>query len=75
MYSAHPNQGERYYLLVLLNHVRGATSFLDLRTHGGVQCATYREAALMRGLLEDDRHWDACLIEAASNFMPYQIRD
>lgn len=75
MYSAHPSQGERYYLRILLNHVRGATSSLNLRTCDGVQCATFREAALMRGLLEDDQHWDACLTEASSSLMPNQLRD
>ena len=60
MYSAHPSQGERYYLRVLLNHVHGPTSFQDLSTCDGVQCATFREA---------------CLTEASTNFMPSQLRD
>ena len=34
--SAHPAEGERYYLRVLLNHVTGATSYQHLRTVDGV---------------------------------------
>ena len=33
--SAHPTEGECYYLCVLLNHVTGATSYQHLRTVDG----------------------------------------
>ena len=43
--SAHPAEGERYYLRVLLNHITGATSYQHLRTVDGVLQPTFREAA------------------------------
>ncbi|XP_042941237.1 uncharacterized protein LOC122275954 [Carya illinoinensis] len=43
--TANPFEGERYYLRMLLNHIRGATSFEKLRTVNGVVLPTYREAA------------------------------
>jgi ATP-dependent DNA helicase PIF1 len=35
MYMAHPQEGERYYLRLILLNVSGATSFNDLKTHNG----------------------------------------
>nr|XP_027102440.1 uncharacterized protein LOC113723649 [Coffea arabica] len=49
---AHPSEGERYYLRLLLSKVRAPKSFEDLMTHNGVQVTTFHEAALLRGLLE-----------------------
>ncbi|WVZ82077.1 hypothetical protein U9M48_029383 [Paspalum notatum var. saurae] len=46
--SAHPAEGERYFLRVLLNHVAGATSFEDLRTVDGEIVPSFREAAERR---------------------------
>ncbi|XP_063929859.1 uncharacterized protein LOC135142123 [Zophobas morio] len=36
VYNAHPTQTECYYLRILLQHVRGPTSFEDLRTVNGI---------------------------------------
>ena len=30
MYAAHPGEGERYYMRMLLNHVTGCTSYVDV---------------------------------------------
>ncbi|AQL05029.1 hypothetical protein ZEAMMB73_Zm00001d046797, partial [Zea mays] len=72
--SAHPAEGERYYLRVLLNHVAGAISYVDLRTVDGVTLPTFREAAERRGLLESDNTLDECLTERALFQMPSALR-
>ncbi|AQL03309.1 hypothetical protein ZEAMMB73_Zm00001d045848 [Zea mays] len=72
--SAHPAEGERYYLRVLLNHVTCATSYVDLRTVDGVTLPTFCEAAERRGLLESDNTLDECLTERALFQMPSALR-
>ncbi|CAG8585914.1 3826_t:CDS:1 [Cetraspora pellucida] len=52
MYMVNPNEGEKYYLRLLLNHVKGATSFTDLKNVRDYVCTTFRESALMRGIIE-----------------------
>ncbi|XP_071681539.1 uncharacterized protein [Lolium perenne] len=62
--SAHPAEGDRYFLRVLLNHVPGSTSFDDLKTVDGVLCGSFRQAAEMRGLIDADNTLDDCLTES-----------
>ncbi|KAG6617013.1 helitron helicase-like protein [Phytophthora cinnamomi] len=52
----------------------GPQSFAKLRTVDGVTYASYRQAALKLGYLEDDAEWIACMEEAAAFKMPYQLR-
>ena len=78
LHSVHPNDRNRFYLRLLLNHVRGATSFEDLRTvtRNGrtVTYNTFREAALALGLLTDDNCWQETLKEAAASHTGAQLR-
>jgi hypothetical protein len=74
MYFVSPTAGERFYLRTLLSIVPGPRSFVDLRTHNGVTYATFREACLARGLLEDDGEWRQCLEEAAFMQTGSQLR-
>jgi len=61
VYTASVRDTERFHMRVLLNHVKGATSFAHLRTYGGVTYGTFKEAAAARGLLADDAEWDEAL--------------
>ncbi len=54
MYYAHPTLGERYYLQMLLNCVKGATSYEHLRTVDGKEHDTFKDACIAMGLLVDD---------------------
>jgi hypothetical protein len=76
MYFVHPKERERFCLRLLLLHVKGATSFQDLRTVPGYDHPfnTYAEAALARELLEDDKEWRQCLDEAVISNTPGQLR-
>lgn len=72
--SVSPRNVEAYHLRLLLLNVPGATSFDYLRTIDGVVYDTFKQAALARGLIVDDREWFRCMEEAALYMMPYQLR-
>jgi len=65
---------ELFYMRILLLHVRGKTSFVDLRTVDDVVYPTFCEAAQASNLCADDREWTRCLEEAEATAMAPQIR-
>ncbi len=71
MYTVSPREGERYFLRLLLLHVTGAKSFVDMRTVDGEVCSSFRQACSRRRLLADDAEWRRVLRESfASEFVP-----
>jgi len=60
-----PSCGELYYLRMLLNVAKGATSYEDLRTISGVLYPTFKDACQSMGLLGDDNEWREALREAS----------
>ncbi|XP_062088611.1 uncharacterized protein LOC133795174 [Humulus lupulus] len=72
--TANPFEGERYFMRILINHVRGPLSFEDLRTIEGILAPTFREAATMHGLLQRDSSLENCLHEASLYQMPSSLR-
>jgi hypothetical protein len=63
MYYVHPTSGERYYLRMLLNCVKGATSYEHLRIVDGREHDTFKDACIAMGLLVNDNEWDQVLEE------------
>jgi hypothetical protein len=61
-------------LQLLLNHIRGPSSFEDLKKVQGIVASTFREVASLHGLLETDNSLGKCLEEASSYQMPYSLR-
>jgi hypothetical protein len=64
MYYAHSTSGERYYLRMLLNCAKGATSYEHLRTMDGIEYDTFKDACIAMGLLTDNNEWHQALKEA-----------
>jgi hypothetical protein len=71
--ATNPIEGERYYLGLLLNHIRGPSSFQDLKRVRGIKTSTFHEVALLHGLLETNNSLEKCLEKALSYQMPYNF--
>ncbi|KAG2544672.1 hypothetical protein PVAP13_9KG177801 [Panicum virgatum] len=69
-----PNEGERFYLRMLLHIVKGAQSYSDLRTVASHKHPTFRAACEALGLLGDDQEWFHAMADAAHWALPYQLR-
>ncbi|KAJ3698202.1 hypothetical protein LUZ61_001907 [Rhynchospora tenuis] len=69
-----PSAGDVYYQRMLLNSVRGATSFEHLRTVNGTLYQTYKEACNAYGLLDDNSEWLHTMQEAAASASCDQLR-
>nr|GEY88852.1 helicase [Tanacetum cinerariifolium] len=74
VYSS-PASGERYYLRMLLNVVRGVQGFEELMTVNNRICHTFKEACFAYGLLNDDREWTKAISKACSWALGPQLLD
>ncbi len=71
MFTVSPRERERYFLRTLLLHMKGSSSYEDLRKVNGVPRNTFRDACAALGLLADDAEWRNALRESfASQFNP-----
>ena len=59
---------------ILLNFVKGCTSFEHVRTVNGTTYPTFKSACYALGLLDDDKEWVECLAEASTWASGYELR-
>ncbi|CAG8596468.1 12965_t:CDS:1, partial [Cetraspora pellucida] len=74
IYTVNLSEGERYYLRILLNNIKGATSFKDLKIINNYECTTFKESAAKRKLIETEKIYHETMQEAAQYQMPYTLR-
>ena len=75
MITLNSHQSELFYLRLLLHNKLGATSFDDLKTVNGELCASFQEACIKMGLLENDNELDLIMAEAATIRFGDSLRD
>jgi flagellar biosynthesis GTPase FlhF len=75
MYTAHPSQGELFYLRLLLLHVKGAQSWKDLLIVEEHECENFEEAARKMGLIEDEKEWENYFEEAVTYATAPKLRE
>ncbi|XP_071720647.1 uncharacterized protein [Rutidosis leptorrhynchoides] len=61
---SNPASGERYYLRMLLNIVKGPLSFEDICRVDGTLHPTFKDASFAHGLINDDKEWTEAISEA-----------
>ncbi|KAH0778727.1 hypothetical protein KY290_005154 [Solanum tuberosum] len=69
-----PGSGEQYYLRLLLNVVKGPTSYEEIRRINDIYHETFRDACYALGLLDDDKEFVDAIVEASQWGMPSYLR-
>ncbi|XP_071741410.1 uncharacterized protein [Rutidosis leptorrhynchoides] len=72
---SHQASGERYYLGLLLNKVKGPQIYEEIPTVDGTLHPTFKDACFASGLINDDREWTEAITEARLWASGAQLRD
>ncbi|CAH1418625.1 unnamed protein product [Lactuca virosa] len=74
IHSVSPNLGEAYFLRILLNKVKGPTSFDEIRTVNGEAHSSFKDACYALGLLDDDKEYIDAIKEASHYGSDFYLR-
>ncbi|KAL7608871.1 uncharacterized protein LOC111881522 [Lactuca sativa] len=69
IHSVSPKLGEAYFLRILLNKVKGPTSFDEIRMVNGQTHSSFRDACYALGLLDDDKEYIDAIKETSHSSM------
>ncbi|XP_013709420.1 uncharacterized protein LOC106413133 [Brassica napus] len=73
--AVHPSAGDRYYLRVLINKIKGPRSYDELKTYNDVKYPAFKSVYHARSYLDNDVEWLESMSEGARTATPYQLRD
>jgi hypothetical protein len=60
-----PGSGQKFYLRILLNYLKGPTSFDDIKTVDGVKYDNYKDTCFALGLMDGDTEFSQSIKEAS----------
>ncbi|GAU39679.1 hypothetical protein TSUD_320920 [Trifolium subterraneum] len=60
-----PGSGQKFYLRLLLNYVRGPTSFDEIKTVDNVKYASFKDACFASGMMDGDKEFIHAIKEAS----------
>jgi len=63
LYIIQPFESKKYYLWILLTHVKGTISFDDLKSVNKHLYENFKKVCVYLGLLQNDVEWNAYLHE------------
>ncbi|CAH1416808.1 unnamed protein product [Lactuca virosa] len=74
IHSVSPKLGEAYFLRILLNKVKGPTSFKEICMVNGETHSSFRDACYALGLLDDEKEYIDAIKEASHSGSGFYLR-
>ena len=73
--AVHPSAGDRYYLRILINKIKGPRSYDELKTFNNVKYPDFKSVCHARGYLDNDVEWLESMTDGSRMATPFQLRD